>query len=435
MENIPILLQYSGEWDDNNNFLNFYVDAILIKTYWKFEQLLREIAKQLQNDSNTIIIHCGKDKLVDPKTIYTPTDIQRDIQKAYGMDLSHMQAWRSKEKAMQLLRGTPSESYKKMPTYLYMLEYTNPGSVTRLHTEGDGSFLYAFIAIYALIRGWIYCRPTVFRETYGQREGMCIVSNMHDGIWRATSIVYPEVLHCACMFHLRNNIKTNIRKNQKQIKEVYFALARAYTLEEFNRHMAELEAIDSRVKTYLTDIGYDKWSRAHSKANKIMTMTSNIAESVNGANKHARDLPVVNLLDFMTTLIQKKNHTNRKDAVESFMKIGAKYEKILADNTILSQTMTVFPSTEFLHLVIDGQTRNVVRLHEKNFTCGRFQLGDIPCPHAMAVIQKFHIDSYKYCSDYYSIDYLLKTYEIPVNPLPDETTWQIPEHVQKEKSN
>jgi len=62
---------------------------------------------------------------------------------------------------MQLLRGTPSESYKKIPTYLYMLEYANPGSVTRLHTEGDGSFLYAFIAIYASIRGWVYCRPTV----------------------------------------------------------------------------------------------------------------------------------------------------------------------------------------------------------------------------------------------------------------------------------
>ncbi|XP_019262296.1 PREDICTED: uncharacterized protein LOC109240126 [Nicotiana attenuata] len=623
MENIPILLQHSGEWDDNNNFINFHVDVILIKTYWKFEQLLREIAKQLQKDSNTIVIQyaiaqgyppiticsdmsvsvymelkkssagmttlplcvsfakntiaastssfdvapisseiaqfestdmistfdvqegddailqlddaniitdqfhqnvekgqiykdknllalvmkqyilecvderctwrlkasslrasnlfkvtdfnsvhsyltdkrfCSQkqavsafvaavvqDKLVDPKSIYTPTDIQIDIQKAYGMDLSYMQAWRSKEKAMQLLRGKPSESYKKMPTYLYMLKYANPGSVTRLHTEGDGSFLYAFIAIYASIRGWVYCRPTVvvdgsflkstyrgtiltastqdaegqilplayaivdsendaswewffvqFRETYGQRERMCIVSDMHDGIWRATSIVYPEVPHCACMFHLWNNIKTNFRKSQKQIKEVYFALARAYTIEEFNRHMAVLEAIDSRVKTYLMDIGYDKWSRAHSKANRTMTMTSNIAES---------------------------NYTNRKDAVESFMKIGAKYEKILSDNTILSQTMTVLPSTEFLHLVIDGQTRNVVRLHKKDCTCGRFQLDDIPCPHAMAVIQKFHMDLYKYCSDYYSIEYLLKTYEIPVNPLPDETTWQIPEHV------
>ncbi|XP_070002290.1 uncharacterized protein [Nicotiana sylvestris] len=258
---------------------------------------------------------------------------------------------------------------------------------------------------------------------------MYIVSYRHDAIWKATSIVYPEVPHCACMFHLWNSNKTNFRKSQKQIKEVYFALARAYTVEEFNRHMAELEAIDSRVKIYLMDIGYDKWSRAHSKENRTMTMTSNIAESVNAANKHARDLPVVNLLDFMTTLIQKWNYTNRKDAVESFMKIGAKYEKILVDNTILSQTMTVLSSTEFLHLVIDGQTRNVVRLHERNCTCGRFQLDDIPCPHAMAVIQKFHMDSYKYCSDYYSIDYLLKTYEISVNSLPDEITWQIPEHV------
>ncbi|XP_075095112.1 uncharacterized protein LOC142173424 [Nicotiana tabacum] len=221
-----------------------------------------------------------QDKLVDPKTIYTPTDIQRDIQKAYDMDLSYMQAWRSNEKAMKLLRGTPSESYKKIPTYLYMLEYANPGSLTRLCTKVDGSFLYAFIAKYASIRGWIYCRPTIvvdesflkstyrgtiltastqdaegqilplayaivdsendalwewffvqFIETYGQREGMCIVSDKHDGIWRATSIVYSEVPHCA---------------------------SRAYIVEEFNRHIAELEAIDSRVKTYLIDIGYDK---------------------------------------------------------------------------------------------------------------------------------------------------------------------------------
>ncbi|XP_019252753.1 PREDICTED: uncharacterized protein LOC109231547 [Nicotiana attenuata] len=628
MENIPILLQHSGEWDDNNNFINFHVNAILIKTYWKFEQLLREIAKQLQKDSKTIVIQyaiaqgyppiticsdmsvsvymelkkssagmttlplcvsfakntiaastssfdvapisseiaefestdmittfdvqegddailelddaniitdqfhqnvekgqiyedknllalvmkhyavrqkcqyrvhkscqrryilecvdercswrlkvsslrasnlfkvtdfnsvhgcltdkrfCSQkqavstfvavvvqDKLVDPKIIYTPTDIQRDIQKAYGMDLSYMQAWRSKEKAMQLLRRSPSESYKKMSTYLYMLEYANPGSVTRLHTEGDGSFLYGFIAIYASIRGCVYCRPTV-DKFYPSHMQLLIRKMMHRGNGSSCSSEKPMDKERECALYqtgmmlygkqLQLSIQKSLRKSQKQIKEVYFALVRAYTIEEFNRHMAELEAIDSRMKTYLMDIGYDKWSRAHSKANRTMTMTSNIPESVNAANKHARDLLVVNLLDFMTTLIQKWNYTNRKDAVESFMKIGAKYEKILLDNTILSQMMTVLPSTEFLHLVIDGQTRNVVRLHERNCTCGRFQLDDIPCPHAMAIIQKFHMDSYKYCSDYYCIDYLLKTYEIPVNPLPDETTWQIPEHI------
>nr|XP_009764568.1 PREDICTED: uncharacterized protein LOC104216248 [Nicotiana sylvestris] len=211
-----------------------------------------------------------QDKLVDPKIIYTPTDIQRDIQKDKFYPL-HMQLLIQK-----------------------MMHHRNgqilPLAYVIVDSENNASWEWFFVQ---------------FRETYGQREGMCIVSDRHDAIWKATSIVYPEVPHCACMFHLWNNIKTNFRKSQKQIKEVYFALARAYTVEEFNRHMAELEAIDSRVKTYMMDIGYDKWSRAHSKANRTMTMTSNIVESINAANKHARDLPVVNLLDFMTTLIQK----------------------------------------------------------------------------------------------------------------------------------
>jgi len=69
MENIPILLQYSGEWDDNHNFINFHVDAILIKTCWKFEQLLREIAKQLQKDSKTIVIQYAIAQGYPPITI------------------------------------------------------------------------------------------------------------------------------------------------------------------------------------------------------------------------------------------------------------------------------------------------------------------------------------------------------------------------------
>ncbi|XP_070055215.1 uncharacterized protein [Nicotiana tomentosiformis] len=201
---------------------------------------------------SAFVLAVVQDKLVDPKTIYTPTNIQRDIQKAYGMDLSYMQAWRSKEKAMQLLRGIPRQIL--------------PLACAIVDSENDASWEWFFVQ---------------FRETYGQREGMCIVSYMHDGIWRETSIVYPEVPHCACMFHLWNNIKTNFRKSQKQIKDVYFALPRAYTVEEFNTYMAELEAIDSIVKEYLMDIEYDKWLWAHSKANRTMTMVSNIAESVN----------------------------------------------------------------------------------------------------------------------------------------------------------
>lgn len=51
------------------------------------------------------------------------------------------------------------------------------------------------------------------------------------------------------------------------------------------------------MKEYLFKIGYHRWSVAHSNVNRFMVMTSNIAESVNAADKEARDPPIYDLLD------------------------------------------------------------------------------------------------------------------------------------------
>ncbi|XP_019236387.1 PREDICTED: uncharacterized protein LOC109216668 [Nicotiana attenuata] len=40
-------------------------------------------------------------KYADPKTIYTPKDIQTDMLSEHGVNLTYMQAWRAKEKAME----------------------------------------------------------------------------------------------------------------------------------------------------------------------------------------------------------------------------------------------------------------------------------------------------------------------------------------------
>ncbi|KAG5629933.1 hypothetical protein H5410_001650 [Solanum commersonii] len=97
----------------------------------------------------------------NPKTIYTLADIQRDISNQYGVDLNYMKAWRAKEKALEILRGKPRDSYGKLPSYLYMVKHTNPGSITRLEKTDDGCFLYAYLALYASIKGWEYCMPVV----------------------------------------------------------------------------------------------------------------------------------------------------------------------------------------------------------------------------------------------------------------------------------
>nr|XP_009804426.1 PREDICTED: uncharacterized protein LOC104249650 [Nicotiana sylvestris] len=106
-----------------------------------------------------IIASIVKDKYVNPKKVYTANDIIEDIKKQHGIEVSYMKAWRAKEIAMAMIRGSPSDSYKELPKYFYMLEQTNPGSVTKLHKSEDGCFLYAYVSLYASIKGWEHCIP------------------------------------------------------------------------------------------------------------------------------------------------------------------------------------------------------------------------------------------------------------------------------------
>ncbi|XP_015168424.1 uncharacterized protein [Solanum tuberosum] len=325
-----------------------------------------------------------------------------------------------------------------------MVKHTNPGSVTRLVKTEDGHFLYAYVALYASIKGWEYCMPVVvvdgsflkaaymgtiltactqdaagkilplafavvdsendaswkwfferIRETCGTREGMCIVSDRHESILNATSVVYPGVPHCVCLYHLWGNIKKNFRKHHKVLRKIFFAMANEYTTEEFNQYMAETYSIDERVKEYLFDIGYHRWSIAHSNVNRFMVMTSNIAESVNAADKEARDL-IYDLVDYLMKMIGRWNNTNRNEAIATGTTLSTKYEHLMREKMKESQGMMVVPSTEYLYTVYDGGKRHIVNMRERICTCRQFQMDVMPCKHAFAIVRKYYMSEYEY---------------------------------------
>lgn len=91
------------------------------------------------------------------------------------------------------------------------------------------------------------------------------------------------------------------------------------------------------------------------------------------------------------------------------------------------------PSSESLYGVDDNGRRYIVCLISKTCSCGRFQLDEIPCSHAIAVLRKKNITEFEpYCSEYYKPSTLISTYEIPIGPLPDEEDWNIPDSVLNE---
>ncbi|XP_019231123.1 PREDICTED: uncharacterized protein LOC109211976, partial [Nicotiana attenuata] len=118
--------------------------------------------------------------------------------------------------------------------------------------------------------------------------------------------------------------------------------------------------------------------------------------------------------------------------METSTELGEKYDKLHRENLIASEQMTVRPATEQLYTVLEGVRRNIVYLEEGTCSCGKFQMDELPCPHAWAVLKNQQLKPGQYCSFYYKKDKLLSTYEFPVNPMPDESLWVIPTEVMED---
>ena len=86
-----------------------------------------------------------KHKFTDPmKTTYRPNDIISEMRNSFGVELSYKKAWRSKEKALELLNGVDEDAYPFMPSLAYMFESCNPSSVVVLETKEEDYFLFFF---------------------------------------------------------------------------------------------------------------------------------------------------------------------------------------------------------------------------------------------------------------------------------------------------
>lgn len=229
------------------------------------------------------------------------------------------------------------------------------GSITTLDLETNGRFKYLFFAIGASIQAWNHCFPIIvndgtfilstyrgtlliastqdanrhiipiafavvdnenelswrwffvnLRNACGVRECQCIVSDRHGAIVQGLNFVFPDVMHGSCTYHVLKNIKNKFRKGGEELKKAYNGACRAYTIEQFNKHMGELDVIDARIRTYLDeDVKLEKYTRLYGTISRYSTMTSNTAESINNAIKGIRELPVTTMIECIRCMIQR----------------------------------------------------------------------------------------------------------------------------------
>ncbi|XP_022851144.1 uncharacterized protein LOC111372945 [Olea europaea var. sylvestris] len=171
------------------------------------------------------------------------------------------------------------------------------------------------------------------------------------------------------------NLKSYYGKSRQNITQAFNSAIRAYTLEEFEYNMQQLDAMNDKIRDYLDEVGPEKWSRIHMPANRYSTITSNIVESVNA--------------------VTKVSHSNQ----------------------------TVF-------FVSDERSTFVVDIEQRTCTCRMLQVDLMPCPHALAVIAHTKKDAYSYCSYYYTKDAYVNAYESSVYPVGNPDEWRVSDEVE-----
>ncbi|XP_060969510.1 uncharacterized protein LOC133036789 [Cannabis sativa] len=220
-------------------------NTFIIRRFSKIHTCPINIRHEDQRQATSKLIgECIKPKFLNIKTKATPMDIKGELKYRYGIKMNYMKAWRSKEHAVNDLRGNASDSYNLIPSFLHMVEKTNPGSVVDLKTTEDNSLLFVFMALDASIKGWGACRPIVvvdgtflkaayggtllcactqdatghifplafcvadsendqswkwffkkFKEAYGVREHQCLISDRNESLIKAAREIYPEITH------------------------------------------------------------------------------------------------------------------------------------------------------------------------------------------------------------------------------------------------
>lgn len=111
--------------------------------------------------STAVVSSSIKYKYTSSSTIYTPKDICSDMLQTYSVYLNYLKAWRSREHTLKIVRGDPTDSFGKIPSFFHVLRQKNPGMVTELEIDSQSRFNYCFMALGTSIRGWKHWRPVI----------------------------------------------------------------------------------------------------------------------------------------------------------------------------------------------------------------------------------------------------------------------------------
>ncbi|KAH6770491.1 hypothetical protein C2S52_015294 [Perilla frutescens var. hirtella] len=337
-------------------------------------------------------------------TIMKPKEMRVEMHQEFGVRISYSVALRARNAAIEVIYGGHKDLFNMLPSYLYLLRESNPGTVTDLELGPNEEFQYLFVTLGACIASYaMFLRPVIVVDgthIKGNSKGILFVAvtkdDQHISISNVINEVFRGTAHGLCYFHMLRKL-THWGVG---VTKMFHRASYAYRGSVYNKSMESIRKISP--------------DRAYRKL-------------LNDGPE--RRLPICSLIEAIRHVIEQWFDSRRARANA--------HENVLTEETVSklivevekSRSYSVVSTSSTTFKVNNGKIMFLVDLHRRSCQCRMFELDLMPCAHAAIAITKNGKSIHDYVYSYYKTDDWRETYASSINPLPHRDQWVVPQHI------
>ncbi|KAL0715629.1 hypothetical protein Bca4012_064951 [Brassica carinata] len=313
-----------------------------------------------------------------------PKQIMEQV-RMLGVHINYKQAWRVREEAQFLVRGTPEVSYYNL---------SRGFSLMKRAIAVDGTFLKG------KFNGTLVAACAQDEDYHLYPLAFAVVDDENEASWKWFFRGLKQMI-LRILIHLLRNITPKYSKTG--LLPLVESAADAYTCHEFWLIFKDIMDKCPELAKYLEDSDFWKWARCYAPANRYNIMTTNIAESLNSMLKMPRELPVISLLETIRLTLTTWFFERRKAA--------AKHKHLVTPKVV----------KKLVYRLGAAMVLNVYQVDQSEF--------EIPCIHAISAAKHIKRDENRYVDSSHLTETWAKAYAGSIHPGGELSTSNYPVNI------
>lgn len=278
------------------------------------------------------------------------------------------------------------------------LDGTHIGSTLKqtllVATTKDGNNNIAVLA-FAIVQSeskdsWLYFCQKLKEAIPETDANIAIISDRDKGLQSALPEVFPSACYGHCCFHLSQNLSKKKGKNKSEVVPIFWKICRTFSRVEMRKLMQDLKEYDQAAYDYLKDIDPRSYANSYFPIPRFGHLTSNMSESINGAWKNFRHLPVFSVVENIWKWLVSQQLT--RSGLHFATNLTNDAQRKLEKNIAASADYIVEKRTETVDVIKTSGSEYQVDPFRRLCSCEEFQELQFPCRHAVASLQSRDLD-------------------------------------------